>query len=202
MIRYPAIGSADAPRPDDRDAEIVRRMTDGDWDAHRSLYERHGPRLLSYLVGRLGGDHGLAEEVLHDVMLEAWRVATTFRAEGSAKSWLFGIAHHKACNALRSRSRETLEADPDHGVDSLHGRNRAGGRSNTRAIDIGIDLEAALRALPDEQRAALELILIYGLSVVEAASALEVAPGTIKSRVFRAKRSMRHQLAREVDDEV
>ncbi len=108
MIGDRALGRAAAPRSLPRDAELVRRMADGDFDAHRLIYTRHAGRVLAYLVARLGGDRGLAEEVLHDVMLEAWRGASGFRAESSALAWLLGIAHHRACNTLRSRRRETV----------------------------------------------------------------------------------------------
>lgn len=190
------------PRPAPPDAELVSRMARGDVDAHRMLYERHAASILRYLVSRLGGDRGLAEEALHDVMIEAMRAAASYGATGSVRSWLYGIAHHRACNTLRSRRREIVIADPDPGAHRANGTGGAGRgreRGGAGGIDAAIDLEAALAALPDEQRAALELVLLHGLSVEESARALGVAPGTIKSRVFRAKRALRDLLAPEVD---
>ena len=175
----------------DPDRQLVRRMADGDVDAHRELYERYARGLLSYLAARLDDD-AAAEELLHDVMLAAWHAARTFRGESSVRTWLLVIAHHRACNELRRRGRLVPVASPEAVTAARTGE---GGRHAVAGVDSRIDLEAAFARLPDEQRAALELVFVHGLSQDEAARVLGVPSGTVKSRLHRAKARLRHVLA-------
>lgn len=182
------------------DADLVARMAGGDREAHRLLYERHATGLLRYLIGRLGGNRSLAEETLQEVMIAAWQGAAGFRGQSRVRTWLFGIAHHRAANLVRKRKRELLREDPTSEPAAQPGGHQesAAGRAYARA-DHRIDLDRALRALPESQRSALELVFYHGLSVVEVADVLSVAPGTVKSRLFRAKASLREHLALRED---
>jgi RNA polymerase sigma-70 factor (ECF subfamily) len=169
----------------DPDLAWIQRMAEGDTDALGELYARHGAGVLSYLVGRLG-DRRLAEEVLQDVMLAAWQAASGFRAESKVRTWLLTIAHHRALNARRRRQPPlTAGLLSDGRADEWSG-------SAERA-----DLRSALARLPNPQRAALELVFGHGLTTAEAAEVLGVAPGTVKSRLHRAKRALRSILESE-----
>jgi RNA polymerase sigma-70 factor (ECF subfamily) len=87
---------------DDPDLTLLRAVAKGDEGALGELYARRGPSLLIYLIGRLG-DRQLAEEVLQDVMLAAWKGAARFRGQSSVRTWLLAIARHRAINAQRKR---------------------------------------------------------------------------------------------------
>ncbi|MCB9177326.1 MAG: RNA polymerase sigma factor [Caldilineae bacterium] len=184
------------------DAILLARMANGERDAHRQLYERHAAPVLRYLIGRLDGDRALAEEVLQEVMLAAWQGAASFRGASRVSTWLFGIAHHRAANLVRKRRREIPSEDPAILAATAQSTDRgeSAGRLQDR-VDRRLDLEQALLALPESQRAALELVFYHGLSVIEAAEVLSVAPGTIKSRLFRAKATLRDRLALEEGSE-
>lgn len=173
---------------EDPDILIVRAMAEQDPEALDALYARHGSGIFSYLIGRLS-DRQLAEEVLQDVMLAAWRSAASFRGDAKVRTWLLTIAHHRAINARRKRRVETVELDP-----RLADR-RAEGAQGGRATSERLDLRRALRQLPTEHRSALELVFFHELSIAEAAAVLDVAPGTVKSRLHRAKAMLRERLA-------
>lgn len=175
---------------DDPDLTLLRAVAKGDEGALGELYARRGPSLLVYLIGRLG-DRQLAEEVLQDVMLAAWRGAARFRGESSVRTWLLSIAHHRAINA--QRKRKLARAPLDESMAST-----SSGAPELLEDDVErAEVRLALERLPDDQRETLELIFYHGLSGPEAASVLGVAPGTVKSRLHRAKAVLRKLLRPE-----
>ena len=175
----------------DDDQELVRRMAGGDGAALRELYGRHGALLLSYLTRRLG-DQALAEEVLQDVMLAAWRSSVRFRGECQVRTWLLAIAHNRMLNARRRQ--RALPA------------SRAAAESMSVPAPTPPDprlarVRAAVERLPEAQRIALELVFEDGLSMRDAGLVLDVATGTVKSRIHRARLALRELLAEGHDDD-
>lgn len=156
---------------------LVRAMACGDEEALSAFYERYGRYLFSYLLGRLA-DTQLAEEALQDVMIAVWRGARGFRGASSVQTWVLTIARRIAIRTqARSRS-ETVTLNEEIALRD--------------APDSGpAELREALRRLPPDQRETLELVFYHGLSGAEAAHVLGVAEGTIKSRLHRAKATLR-----------
>lgn len=185
----------DAAAPADPLRGLPARMAAGDADAHRALYEALGRDVLGYLRGRLNDD-GAAEELLHEVMLSAWKGAAAFRGESRVRTWLLAMAHNAACNELRRRSRLTVVPEPER-VDAA--RNGHAGPRHGATLDERIDLDAAIGRLPAAQREVLELVFAQGLGQEEAAAVLGVAVGTVKSRLNRAKERLRRHLSRRED---
>lgn len=184
-----------APGPPDPDLPLVHAMAHGDTDALEALYARQGGGVLAYLVHRLG-DRLLAEEVLQDVMLAAWRAAGGFRGDARVRTWLLTIAHHRAVNASRRRRVPQVSLDaPDRGPAIAAAVAAAPALSVDGSVADRIDLRAAVLRLPADQRATLGLVFFQGLSVEEAATVLDVAPGTVKSRLHRARRALAHHLS-------
>ncbi len=183
-----------APRMrDDLDLGLVRAMAAGDGRALDTLYARHGPSLLAYLIGLLS-QRALAEEVLQDVMLAAWQGAARFRGDSQVRTWLFTIARHRAANARRRRAPvqaplgETLAADDPQPAEIVE------------LQDEQAAVRHALGKLSAEQRETLELVFFHELSESDVARVTGVAPGTVKSRLYRAKAALRRLLgAEEVD---
>jgi RNA polymerase sigma-70 factor (ECF subfamily) len=174
----------------DPDLALIRAIAGGDERALDELYARLGPALLAYLTGQLD-DRQKAEEVLQDVMLAAWNGAPKFRAECSVRTWLLAIARYRAINVRRRRSFPRVSVndvpkDPEDGPSEF-----------LEAEAERDKVRKALQMLPNEQRETLELIFYHGLSGPEAASVLGVAPGTIKSRLHRAKAVLRNLLRNE-----
>lgn len=172
---------------DQVDGALVKAIGRGDHHALETLYWRHGAAILSYIIGQVG-DHALAEEVLQDVMLAVWRSAANFRGESKVTTWLIAIARRRAISARQQRpAAETQLGD--------HVAARDPGPLETLERRSEWDmLRAALRDLPADQRETLELIFYHGLSGPEAAEVLGVAPGTVKSRLHRAKTTLRRIL--------
>lgn len=166
----------------DPDLPLLQAIAGGDVGALDALYTRHGRSILSYLLGQLS-DQTLAEEVLQDVMLAVWHGARDFRGESRVRTWLLAIARRQALSKLRRRRPEALplyEDMADEGVNA--------------PLEDPVDdaaLRAALRQLPGDQRETLELIFYHHLSGQEAAEVMGVSPGTIKSRLHRAKTTLR-----------
>ncbi len=199
MILDHAMPSPLHPPAADLDVALVRRVAAGDREAHRMLFERFGREILAYLVGRLG-DRGAAEDLVQEIMLDLWRhSAARFRGESRVRTWLLAIAHHRACNELRRRSRLAVAEDPV-ALAMTSGTSRGGQPGGPWRSEELIDLDQAILGLPDAQRAALELVFYHGLSIDETAAVLDCAPGTIKSRLSRAKAELRHVLKESAAD--
>jgi len=168
------------PDAGEPDIWLVERIGRGDATALEALYARHGRALLAYLIGQVGDPH-LAEEVLQDVMLAVWRSAAQFRGESAVRTWLLASARRRAITARQRRPPDEPPLDDRAAADDTGPLELVERRSEQQAI------RAALRDLPDDQRETLELVFYHGLSGAEAAEVLGVAPGTVKSRLHRAK---------------
>ena len=171
----------------DADIEVLRSVAAGDKQALGVLYDRHSGVMLA-LGLRILGVRREAEDLLHDVFLEAWRHAGDYDPKrGSVKTWLL----------LRMRSR-CLDRVRSHGfsrVESLdHEPVRQGAVERTERRMDGARARALLETLPPAQREVLELGYFEGLSFSEIATALNIPIGTVKSRVSAAMNKLREDL--------
>jgi RNA polymerase sigma-70 factor (ECF subfamily) len=179
-------------RSGEPDLDLIRAMGDGDVGALDALYARYGSGILSFLVARLN-DRQLAEEVLQDVMLAAWRSADRFRGESSVRTWLLTIARNRAINARRRYTPQMVAIDDVYDLDT----DETGPQEKVEKRGRRDALRAALDTLPDMQREILVLVFYHGLSEREIAQVLDVAPGTVKSRLHRAKEMLRRAMQGE-----
>jgi len=155
-----------------------------DGDLLRTLHEQHAGALWSYVVGLTNGDRAQAQDVVQETMLRAWRNPKVLeQASGSARGWLFTVAKRIVIDEWRTaRSRrERVTADlPERPVPD--------------ATDAAVDrhlVMAALQRLSPEHRAVLHECYFRGSSVNEAAAALGIPPGTVKSRTHYAMRALK-----------
>jgi RNA polymerase sigma-70 factor (ECF subfamily) len=158
------------------DAELVRRAQLGSVAAFEALVIRYGARLHRYLRAELR-DESDAHDALQEALTAAWRGFPGLRRSDRFWPWLIGIASHKAADIHRRRGR-SVEAEA--GV--------------TQDDDLLLETREALSALPAQQREALLLRYLLGLTEEEAAAALGVRVGTIKSRCSRARRALLEEL--------
>jgi RNA polymerase sigma-70 factor (ECF subfamily) len=174
------------------DMFLIQAIGRGESAALDELYSRHGLPLLNYLIGQLG-DAALAEEVLQNVMLAVWKGAGSFRGESKVRTWLIAIARNHALNARRGKRIITT---------SLY--DEALPATSTEPIEVIIrqdkaaQVRQAIQRLPDDQRETLELVFYHHLSGAEVAQLLQVAEGTVKSRLHRAKAALKDLLSEEV----
>lgn len=185
--------AAGSPRVDE-DARLLERIAAGDDAAFEELYHRYHRRLMGYLL-RILGRPGVVEEVLDDAMLAVWQGAHRFDGRSRASTWIFGITHHKALKALdksrRDASRDAGEPpDPEVEPAAEHRQpDVAAARSELRR-----KLRSALDALSPVQRAVVELTFFYGYSYPEVAKIVGCPVGTVKTRMFHARRLLKERL--------
>ena len=173
---------------DGSDADRVQAARGGDAEAFSHLVGRHERSVWS-LVLRLIGDRAAAEEVVQDVFLAAWRGLSTFRGEARFDTWLRRIALNKARNA---RTRFVRRAGDRHDAleDAPPEALATPGVSPEGAVARRWDarrVEAALATLEDEHREILLLRDMQDLDYETIGDLLELPPGTVRSRLHRAR---------------
>ncbi len=172
------------------DVALVAAMARGDNRALAALYDRYGGLLLAIGTRMLGRPKD-AEDLLHDVFLEAWRRSADYDpARGTVRAWLSTRMRSRALDRIRSAGRVSnvpLEAAPPAEVSA--------GEDPDGADRVAV--RAALAALPEEQRIVLELAYYAGMSSSEVAERLGVPIGTVKSRTAAALRKLRGVLSDE-----
>lgn len=170
-------------RQADRDDEVARWVVaarDGSSDAMLRLLARFRPPLLRLLVG-LAGDLATAEDLAQEALLQAFRRIRQVRDPAAFYPWLRRLALRHAVRVLRGR-RESPLAEPCvdlYTTDPLPG------------LETRLAVEAVLRALPVEQRVTLLLREVEGLDYGEIATTLGIPVGTVRSRLFAARRQFR-----------
>ncbi len=177
------------------DSALVARMARGHGEALGVLYSRHGQALYGYLL-RLAGDRGVAEEVLQDTLLAAWRSAGGFEGRSEVRTWLFGIARRQAHNRLRGKRLEWVGLTEVPEVASVDPGPEA-------AVLAGADREqiaAAVRRIPGLHAEVLGLAFVEGLRYAEIATVLDVPVGTVKSRLSHAKAALAGELEKSQEE--
>lgn len=172
-------------RLDLEDEQLVAQMANGDRSALATLYDRYGNLMLGVAL-RILPDRQTAEDLVHDVFLEAWRSSEDYDSgRGSVRAWLLIRLRSRALDRRRSghfSRRSTLEDRPE----LVEIPEEDPGLSPDRRT-----LRDTLLALPPEQRKVLELGYFEGLSSAEIAAELGIPIGTVKSRVAAALTRLR-----------
>lgn len=177
--------------PTELDDATLRRAMHGEDAAARALVDLYQTRVFA-LVSRMLSGRGRAtiEDIAQDTFLVVFRRLAEFDPRGTAKlsSWILTIAARRAIDELR-KQRPVLLADvPERGTAPA-----ADDRAQRR--DVALAIEAALRELPPELRAAFLLREYHELDYAEIAAALQIDLGTVKSRLSRARARLRECLA-------
>ncbi len=172
------------------DATLVAALAQGDKQALGALYESYGSLLLT-LANRMLRSAREAEDLVHDVFLEAWRHAGEYDpARGSVRAWLVTRARSRCLDRLKSPGMSRVVA-----MDLETERHDLAAPSiDPTAGSDGVIVRRALEALPTDQRVVLELAYFEGLALSEVAERLGVPLGTIKSRLARALARLREDL--------
>lgn len=184
---------------DDRDATLVARCVSGDENACADLVSEH-QRMVYQLALNLLGEHHEALDLSQEIFLSVFRALGSFRGQSTLRTWIYRIAVNHARNRLRWWNRRFRSSQV-----SLDDHIRHKGEFATEAVNalpeqalgrklLAARLRAALTQLPFEQRTAIILREIDGLSYEEIAFSLGIAVGTVKSRLARAREALRAQL--------
>ena len=174
---------------DDADRAVLTRVAAGELDALDELYDRY--KTMAYSIAyRITNDATLAEDVVQDAFLGAWRNAGRYvHGRGSVKTWLLSIVHHRAIDAVRRR-RPTTELPDTEAVPPQQLRMPDVWSEVSASLDADT-VRSALAVLSDVQREALELTYFGGLTQVEIAERTATPLGTVKSRMRLGLLAMR-----------
>lgn len=183
----------------DREASLVQRCAAGDEDASSELVAEHY-RMVFGLATNLLGDRDEALDLTQEVFLRVFRTINRFRGQSALRTWIYRIAVNQARNRQRwwRRRHRGEQVSLDEHV-QLYGDLPL--RTDMTAPDrvfanheLAARLQEALERLPFDQRTAIVLREIEGLSYEEIAFSLHLAVGTVKSRLTRARQTLRAEL--------
>ncbi len=172
----------------DRTAEVVRLARDGDADAFGALYRAEVGRVYALCL-RLEGDTNRAEELTQDVFVRAWERLDTFRGDSAFSTWL----HRLAVNVVLQDRRAAWRRDKRVTIVENPGEYERPGEAPPLE---SMDLEQAMAALPAGARAVFVLHDLQGYRHGEIGKLLNIAEGTSKTQLFRARRLLREALDR------
>lgn len=170
------------------DPELWGRIRDGESDAFVVVYEELADAVFGYCLRRVGSWES-AQDCTSLVFLEAWRLRRTLRSESSGMAWLFGVANNVCRSTARARRRyaSLLRRLPVSQTD-------AGFEEDTLdRVDAELRTAQVLRALsqlPQSQRDVVTLAAWSDLTTAQIGEILHLPPGTVKSRLSRARRRL------------
>lgn len=172
-----------------RDAWIACRCRLGEAEAFETLVSEMQRPLFYYVLKLLGNDEDAALDVLQEVWVKVFRGIRGLRAPEALRAWLYRVARGTALNrvrgnAARSDAEEPLGDAPDGATDAADEGPGIG-------PDQAFEVHEALDRLDRRHREVLVLLFLEGLTVDEIASVVAVPPGTVKSRVYHAKKALR-----------
>jgi RNA polymerase sigma-70 factor, ECF subfamily len=172
------------------DARLVSAVVKGDRGALAGLYDRHSPILLA-LGMRILADRAMAEDVLHDVFLEAWHHAAEFDGgRGTVRAWLITRMRSRCLDRRGKVVRGARLAE-------AAARESPGGASDGIAGADRDRVRRGVAGLPEDLAVVIDLAYFDGLSATEIAARVGVPVGTVKSRLARAIANLRAQLRPE-----
>ncbi len=173
------------------EAGLIERARRGDRAAFGALYDLHAPAMLGRAV-RMLGQRAAAEDLVHDVFLEAWRKLEAFDPDrGAFSAWLGARLRSRAIDRLRAlRPPSELVSPAEDPADPAADRLDPGDR-----VDAG-RVHGWLESLAGEQREAIELAYFSGLTIQEIAAKQGVPEGTVKARIHRGIAKLRLQKER------
>ncbi len=184
-------GPLDDAAPDDK--ALLAAHVAGDPDAFGELVRRHRDRLWAVAL-RTTSDPEDASDALQDAFISAYRNAASFRGESAVTTWLHRVVVNACLDRMRRRKVRPTVPLPEEDGETGH-RGLADPRDDLGRLELRMEIDKALAALPLDQRAAIVLVDVEGLSVADAAAALGVPEGTVKSRCSRGRARLAVALA-------
>ena len=161
---------------------LLSQVAKGDKAAFSALYREYERPVFRFITSKLN-DPFEANDILHEVFMEIWRSAGKFEGRSTVRTWLFGIAYRKTMDRFRKSARLTVTDDMPEEIDE----DADAFRDVASAQEAG-HVRFCLDELKAEHRLAVEMTFFQDMSYREIAEATETAEGTIKTRVFHAKK--------------
>ena len=174
----------------DENVAVLDRVAAGDMAAMREIYLAHADAVHRFVRTRLR-DEVEAADIVHETMLAVWRGAAGFQRRSTVRSWVLSLARNKVIDHLRKQSRVVLE-EPDDTVpdDGLNAEAVLAAAQDAQRLRDCVD------QLPDRQRTVVHLAFYEDLNYVEIAAIENSPEGTVKTRIFHAKKLLLRCLSR------
>lgn len=175
------------------DEDLMHLVQKGDADAFEAVYDRHAGAAFS-LAYRMAGSRAAAEDVVQEALLSIWRSRARFQRErGSVRTWILGIVHNRAIDALR---RNVVHDRRRASAEGLEETQVAPERTDAEAIrrDEARTIRSALQGLPGDQSRVIDLAYFGGFTHTEIAEMLDTPVGTVKGRMRLGLEKMRRAL--------
>lgn len=170
------------------DRALVERFRGGDTGAFQELMASHEDRVFSICL-RVVRNRDLALDATQDTFINVFRRIDSFDGRAKFSTWLYRVAVNSCYDLLRKEQRRQTQPMPEH-VDPAD----LSVDDDLEAVELRPELTRALGMIGEQFRDAIVLVDIEGLSIDEAADVLDVAPGTIKSRLYRGRRALAEHL--------
>jgi RNA polymerase sigma-70 factor (ECF subfamily) len=179
------------PAEEPAEATLVALARDGDSEAFEQLYRRHVGR-INALCLRMTGNSAQADDCVQEAFVQAWKKLGTFQGASAFGTWLYRIAVNEVLGAQRRERRRGTH------LQAVSDEERADDLDYAQALGEQpgevLDVEQAVRALPEGARNVFVLVGLHGYSHEETASALGVAVGTCKAQLHRARQLLAKRL--------
>ena len=185
----------------DTDQQLVQRAQRGDLRAFDLLVLKYQGRIAA-LVSRYVSDAGEVEDVTQEAFIKAYRALGKFRGDSAFYTWLYRIAANTAKNHLVAKGRRPGAHATIEDAEGFDEGGMLSESASPEALAMGGELaevvESALKALPDELKAALMLREFDGLSYDDIADVLGCPVGTVRSRIFRAREAVDQRMKEQI----
>lgn len=165
-----------------QERDMLARVAHRDEASFQHLYEDFAMRIYRYALTLLRDQH-LAEEVVQETMITVWNRADTYSGKSRVSTWIFGIARHKAYTILRSEKKGDRAPEKAITIDDP-----------APTIERQERVHAAIAGLPPDQREIIFLTFYENLPYKAIAGLLDIPEGTVKSRMYHAKKKLAEAL--------
>ncbi len=175
------------------DEDVMQLVQRGDPRAFELIYDRHSGAAFS-LAYRMTGKRAAAEDVVQEAFLSIWRSGARYdRVRGSVRTWVLGIVHNRAIDALRRATVHDKRRASDEGIEERFEARERTDVEAARHEEAGA-VRSALATLPAEQCQVIELAYFGGFTHTEIASMVDAPVGTVKGRMRLGLRKMADSL--------
>ncbi|WP_245923171.1 sigma-70 family RNA polymerase sigma factor [Leucothrix arctica] len=184
------------PKTDDRteDTELLKLIDAGDRNAFSTLYLKYQPRFLKYCTRVLKNDVALAADIVDEAMIEIWKSAGNFAGKSLPSTWMYSIMRFRLIGYLR-KNKEILLEDDTAAINMEDTALRPD--EELELSQTNSSLVKQLGQLSDKHREVLELVYFKELSVKEVALTLDISEGTVKTRMFYARKHLKEILTQK-----
>ena len=182
------------------DLKVIERVINGDVDAFGILVKRYEKQIVNYIF-RMIGDYQDALELSQEVFLKAYLGLKTYRSDYSFSTWLYRIAKNRTIDFIRKRKLDTVSIEGKGDEDSLKPQYEDTGLKPDEVFEKKRRaklVEKAVSKLPLEYREVIIMYHVDGLKYEEIAEILDLPIGTVKNRIFRARKLLKELLEGEI----